>query len=153
MAVKAPHQLDATGMLRNGKVDWDDASAVVAELKEMTDGPVLVRIERASETAIRSAQANRYYRRALGLIAKETDNDPNELHDFYLEEFLKKKLFLTNRHTGEVVEREIAQRSKSLSPDDFGHYVDLVIKHAAEFFGVIVPPADPSLRRGSRNAA
>lgn len=150
---KRQREAVGVGMKRGGKVEWDDPRAFTQALSELPDGRCIVYVQLASEKAIRSVRANRYYRYALALISKETGNDTDDLHEFYLEEFLKQKLFLTNRHTGEVVERDVAKRSRRLDPEDFWEFVERVRQHAAQFFNVSVPDPDPNWRLRDRSAA
>jgi hypothetical protein len=140
------------GTLQDGRVTWESPHAFTRELKAMGDGQVMVRVDFATEKAVASLKAVRYYRHALGFLAKETENDKDELHKFYRGKFLTETAFVVNRQSGEVVEEHVTKSTMDLEPDEMWDYTEKVRQHAAEFFGVIIKPPDPEYARYQRSA-
>lgn len=143
-----------TGVKTGGKVVWDDPQGFTDALKMMPDGSVIVKVELASQKAIRSIKANRYYFGCvLDLMAKDTQQDKDDIHDAMCDRFLKRKVFMVNRHTGEAEEREVARRSSKLNADEFYAFVENVRLFAAEFLGLTIPDPDPEYWRRRSEAA
>lgn len=137
-----------TGVLKAGKVEWDDPRGFSDALKLMADGSVAVRVDHVTEKAIRSVKVNRYYWGVvLKLIATAAEgNTKDDIHDAMCDRFLKRKLLLVNKQTGEVTEHEVARRSSKLTPEEFTKFVDDVRLFGAEFFGLEIPDPDPFWR-------
>jgi hypothetical protein len=137
----------ASGTLDKGRMNWDSPHMVRRELEEMGDGRVVVHVDFATERAVASLKAIRYYRHALGLIAKETGNDKDDLHQFYRGMFLTETVMVANKQTGDVAERDYTKSTTEIDPDEMWKFTEKVREHAGGFFGVIVPPPDPEYAR------
>jgi len=143
-----------TGVLRKGRVDWDDAPGFTDQLKFLKDGAVVVRVTLATARAVRAVKLNRYYfGHVLRLIAESNGDDVDDLHAFMCARFLKRRVVVVNTHNGECEEVEIVDRSSTLSGDEFWEFVLKVRLFAAEFFGVETQDPDPTWRDREGEAA
>lgn len=96
--------------------DWNKAD--LNEWCKENDGKIL-RI--TYETPKRSGQQNRFYWLYLGVIAAETGDDENSLHEFFRRKFLPPKSIT-------VMEQEIRVPSSTtdLNKIEFGEYMDRI---------------------------
>ena len=126
------------GELRHGKLLVQSWQRFAAAFAVSRDGPVVIRVERV--TATRSQQANAYlWGVVYRLMAEETGHDPEEIHDDMCLRFLSKTLTWVNEQTGEVEERQVPGRSRSLDVTEFHEFVERVRLFAAEWLGLTIP--------------
>jgi len=143
-----------TGVLSKGKIAWDDQRGFTDQLQFMKDGSVVVRVTLATPKAIRAIKLNRYYfGHVLRLIAEYNGDEIDDLHDQMCARFLKRRVMVVNKRTGEMQELEIVGRSSKLDGDDFWEFVLKVRLFAAEFFGVETHDPDPEWRLHRTEAA
>jgi hypothetical protein len=136
-----------TGVLRQGRVAWDDAPGFTDQLKLMKDGSVVVRVELVTPKAIRPIKLNRYYfGHVLRLIADYNGDDVDDLHDQMCARFLTRRVLVVNKRTGEVDELNVVGRSSKLDGEEFWQFVLKVRLFAAEFFGVETDDPNPAWR-------
>lgn len=143
------------GVKTGGKIEWDDQAGFTRELRTMRDGLVVVTVAPAGPKAIRSIRANKYLWQVFNLIAKADGcgQSKEDVHDFMCDRFLKRKLFVVNKQTGETEEHEVARGTSRLSPDEFWDFVEEVRLFAAEWFGLTIPDPDPRWRQKHRTKA
>jgi hypothetical protein len=146
-ARRSAREAIGTGLLRAGKIEWDDQRGFSDDLKLMKDGSVVVRVTLATPNAIRAVKLNRYYfGHVLRLIADYNGDDVEDLHAQMCARFLKRRIQTVNRRTGEMEDLDIVGRSSKLDPDEFWEFVLKVRLLAAEFFGVETQDPDPAWR-------
>ncbi len=143
-----------TGIKRGGKVEWDDPRGFTDDLAFLKDGSVVVRVTLATPHAIRAVKLNRYYfGHVLRLIAEYNGDDIEDLHDQMCARFLKRRVQVVNKHTGEVEDLDVVGRSSKLDGDGFWEFVLKVRLFAAEFFGVETHDPDPAWREHRQESA
>lgn len=143
-----------TGVLHHGKVEWDDAPGFSDALKCLPDGGVVVRVTLATPRAVRAVKLNRYYfGHVLRLIADHNGDDVEDLHAFMCARFLRRRVYVVNKHTGDCEEVEVVDRSSTLDGEAFWEFVLQVRRFAAEFFGVETQDPDPAWRQQQEEAA
>lgn len=126
------------GELRHGKLLVRSWERFATAFRRNKDGPVVIRVERV--TATRSQQANAYlWGVVYRLMAEETGHEPEDIHDDMCLRFLTKRLTWVNEQTGEVEERDVPGRSRSLDVNEFYTFVEKVRLFAAEWLGLTIP--------------
>jgi hypothetical protein len=143
-----------TGTKHGGKVLWDDAPGFTDDLKFMKDGSVVVRVTLVTPKSIRTVKLNRYYwGHVIRLMAEYTGDDTEDLHDQMCARFLKRRIQVVNKHTGEVEDLEVVGRSSKLDSDDFWQFILKVRLFAGEFLGIETQDPDPAWRQRETEAA
>lgn len=138
------YQTGAT--IKDGKLVLDDSYAFKTAMWRMKDGArVTVSVE--AEKDRRSAAANRYYWGVvIKLIAEETGQDAQDIHDDLRDRFLRKTITYEDKRSGQVREREFARGSSGLTVNEFYEFVEQARLFAAEFFGMRIPEPDREYR-------
>lgn len=95
-----------------------------------------VRIQKPTDN--RTNQQNNYYWLYLGIIAAETGNIEEELHEFFKKQFLPRK-FAVIKGKGSDHEVEMIKSTTKLSKIEFGDYLDKICAMTD------VPLPDPEL--------
>lgn len=87
---------------------------------------------------VRTLPQNRYYWMYLGVIAKETGNEPEDLHTFFRQAFLPRRFIKIKgkRNTHEVQDYKSTTKLNKL---EFGEYLDKICAMTG------VPLPDPTL--------
>ena len=111
-----------TGKVNNGKLTLDDRLGLKQYLYDL-EGYVTLEIKLAEK--VRSPQQNAYYRVIVRLLAKELGYTDNEMH-----KVLKNKYEI--------------ESTKHLSIEEFGEYIDQIIRWAVTEMGIVLPdPKQP----------
>lgn len=134
----------ARGVLRgDGKIIHNSPKFFMRDLRKMEPGQVRTTVERIRGT--RSQNQNRYYWGSVlvdiieGLEAKNGHPiDRDELHTY-----LKWMLLPHKKIQVGDIEIEAVADTHTMTTDQFGEYLELVIAHAATEWGVEVKEADP----------
>jgi hypothetical protein len=106
-----------TGKVNNGKLTLDDKEMFRQYLFNF-DGYVSIEIKAAEK--VRSPQQNAYYRVIVRVLGKELGYTQDEMH-----KVLKDKYEL--------------ESTKGLSVQEFGEYIDQVIRWAVTEMGIVLP--------------
>jgi hypothetical protein len=127
----------ATGRVAGGKLDLDRARLKSA-LASMGDGPVVVTVAR--QKSKRSIQANAYYHGVVvKMIANETGQDPESVHEFLKREVNAQHVEMVNKATGEVYESWVGGSTSDLNVGDFYAFVERARAWAGQFLGLEIP--------------
>ena len=111
-----------TGKVNNGKLTLDDRLGFKQYLYNL-EGYVTLEIKLAKK--VRSPQANAYYRVIVRQLGKELGYTEHEMH-----EVLKQKYEI--------------ESTKHLSVEEFGEYIDHIIRWAVTEMGIVLPdPKQP----------
>jgi hypothetical protein len=130
----------APGSVTGGALEVNKAR-LRAALGAMSDGPVVVTIER--KKAKRSVQANAYYWAVVVKgITDATGQDGESIHEFLRRECNAMRVELTNRNGGEVYETWVGKSTSALNVNDFYDYVERCRAWAGTFLGLELP--DPT---------
>jgi hypothetical protein len=134
------------GEIKDGKLVLDDAYAFKTAMWRMKPGRVSIAVEQEKDR--RSVAANRYYWGiVVKLIAQETGQDPQDIHDDLRDRFLRKTVTYVDRRTGLIQERTFSRGSSGLTVSEFYEFVEHARLFAAEFFGMRIPDPDPEYRQ------
>src|SRR4051812_38837457 len=96
--------------IEDGKLVLDDSYAFKTAMWRMKEGRVTVSVEQEKDR--RSIAANRYYWGVvIKLIAEETGQHSQDIHDDLRDRFLRKTIVYTDKRTGLIKEREFARGS------------------------------------------
>jgi hypothetical protein len=128
----------------SGGIRVDNRPAFDRAMKTLVGTRVVVQIER--EQNARSWQQLKYHwGLVLKMIADETGQDTEAIHDDACERFLTTRhVVYLNRQTGEVEERDVHRRTTGLTAKEFAEFVDRVRQWAGEWLGIVIPDPDPS---------
>ena len=111
-----------TGKVNSGKLTLDDRLSFKQYLYNL-EGYVTLEIKLAKK--VRSPQANAYYRVIVRQLGKELGYTEHEMH-----EVLKQKYEI--------------ESTKHLSVEEFGEYIDHIIRWAVTEMGIVLPdPKQP----------
>jgi hypothetical protein len=137
--------------IKDGKLVLDDTYAFKTAMCRAKDGTRLtVTVEREKDR--RSVEANRYYWGVvIKLIAQETGQPAQDIHDDLRDRFLRKTITYTDAN-GLIREREFARGSSGLTVAEFYEFVEQARLFAAEFFGLRIPDPDPEYWRQREKA-
>jgi hypothetical protein len=106
-----------TGKVNNGKLTLDDRLGFKQYLYNL-EGYVTLEIKIAKK--VRSPQQNAYYRVIVRELSKELGYTEQEMH-----EVLKQKYDI--------------ESTKSLAVEEFGEYIDQIIRWAVTEMGIVLP--------------
>lgn len=106
-----------TGKVNNGKLTLDDKLTFKQYLYNL-EGYVSIEIKSAEK--VRSPQQNAYYRVIIRTLGKELGYTEHEMH-----EVLKEKYEI--------------ESTKHLSVQEFGEYIDQIIRWAVTEMGIVLP--------------
>lgn len=135
---------EISGEVTEGRLEISDRPAFSRAMRHFKSGPVVVRVRR--DTGTRTSQANRYYRLVLGLIADETGDDPDYLHDFFKHKFLEPEVVA-------VLGEEIEIYTSVKDPERFHSYVEDIRRFVLmPPLSIETPDPDPAMRGKSRKA-
>ena len=109
-----------TGKVKNGKLTMDDLDLFQNYLYELEG---YVSIELKKEKKIRSPQQNAYYRVIVRILGRDLGYTEHEMHNE-----LKSKFGI--------------ESTKNLTSQEFGEYIDHVIRWAVTEMGIVLP--DPT---------
>lgn len=127
----------APARVADGRLDLD-RDRLKAALATMGDGPVVVTVAR--QKSKRSIDANAYYHAVVvKLIAVETGQDPESVHEFLKRECNAQHVEIVNKGTGEVYETWIGASTAVLNVGDFYSYVERCRAWAGQFLGLVIP--------------
>jgi len=129
-----------------GRLKLDDRPAFERHIKTLAGKRVLLRIER--EQNPRSWQQLRYhFGVVLQMIAEETGQDKEAIHDDMCERFLTMRhVVYLNPSTGEVEEHDVHRRTTGLTAKEMAEFVDKVRLWAGKWLGLVIPDPDPAWR-------
>lgn len=133
--------IEATALVRNGRLELRNKREFQARLRRMKDGAVRVTVERIQAT--RSIQQSRWYWGVIvDLLSEHTGYTPDEIHDVLKAKFLPKKLAVTDSN-GEIKgEFVIGGTTTRLNKNEFGEFCESIRRWAAEELGVVIPDPD-----------
>jgi hypothetical protein len=135
----------ATGEMLDGKLRLDARELMLESLREWSDGPVRVTIEKV--TATRSQQANAYYWGAvIKAIATHNGSTPDEIHDVLKMMFLSKEIAFAKGNGEVVAEFVIGGSTRELTSSEFYDYVERIRAWAMENLELTIAPPDPNWR-------
>lgn len=136
MGVDGP--IFGAGIVRKGRLRIVRSDVFAAQLSELRDGPVELRVSRQRATRSTSANA-RYWVGIVAPIAEHTGYSPEEIHEILKAKFLPKRLAVQDGN-GEIRgEFVIGGTTTTLTPADFSEYCDRAERWAAEDLGVRFP--------------
>ena len=137
------------GYKEGNKIAFDDAFTFSTLLRERPDGRVLVRVGPPK----RSDEANAYYWLVLGLIEEHTGHSADDLHEYFKQRFIPKRLALSDDN-GEVKDDVVIGGSTAkMSRQDFYDYVEAVRHFALVELHIETPDPDPKLARRNQRSA
>ena len=90
----------------------------------------------------RSLKQNRYYWLILKMIAYETGNDKDDLHEIYGDKFLPKE----ERRLGDEVSY-LKVSTSSLDRKEMTYYIDAIRRHAQIVLNISTPDAEDKMIR------
>jgi hypothetical protein len=130
----------APGSVVDGRLQVNQAR-LRAALGVMRDGDVVLTIERKKPS--RTIQQNSYYHGVVvKLIADETGQDAESVHEFLKRECNAACVEMTHRTSGEVYEAWVGKSTAALNVNDFYDYVERCRAWAGTFLGLEIP--DPT---------
>lgn len=129
---------------QDGRLELADRTAFSRAMRHFAPGPVTVRIE--VDRGKRTGQQNRYYRLVLGLIADETGDDAEYLHEHFKRAFLAPKTVTVLGASIDI------WTTTEEDPEAFFEYVEKIRRFALMELKVVTPDPDPALRGKSRHA-
>ena len=135
------HRLTVSGRIEAGKLVIDRAR-LAAELAQMPDGPVEVRVGPVT----RSQQQSRFYWGVvLATLSEHTGYRPEELHELMKAKFNTRTVSEADE-AGDIVDvEEWSGSTTALSTPAFSRYVDAIRTWAATELGCVIPdPSGPS---------
>ncbi len=129
---------------KDGRLELADRAAFSRAMKHFKAGAVTVRVE--IDRGKRTTQQNRYYRLVLGLIADDTGDDAEYLHEHFKRAFIEPKTITV------LGESMTIWTTTEEDYDDFWKYVEKIRGFARETLNIVTPEPDPALRGKSRRA-
>jgi hypothetical protein len=116
------------------------ARVLAGKPAQLTLGPISKR---------RSDRQNAWYwGRVLEIIAKDTGNEADDLHEYFKSRFIPKRLAICDGNGVVIDDRVIGGSTTRLSTVDMAAYCDAIRQFAAEELGLVIPDPDPSWARG-----
>lgn len=133
--------LEATGCIRNGRLEIHNRKAFSASLRRLRDGEVLVSVRRTR--AARSQHQNRWYWGVIvELISEHTGYTPDEIHELLKAKFIPKRLTFTDGN-GEIQgEFVIGGSTARLDKVAFGEYCEAIRTWSEGTLGLVIPDPD-----------
>ncbi len=129
----------APGSVKGGVLDVNKGR-LKAALAAMSDGPVVITIERKRPS--RTIQQNAYYHGVVvTMIAKHTSQDPRSTHEALKRE-CNAQCVVFETPDGTVYETWVGQSTATLNVNDFSDYVERCRAWAGTFLGLEIP--DPT---------
>jgi hypothetical protein len=129
----------APGAVTGGTLDVNKAR-LKAALGAMSDGPVVLTIERKKAT--RTVNQNAYYHAVVvATIAKETEQDPESVHEALKRECNAQCVTMRTKD-GETYDMWVGKSTSGLNVNDFSDYVERCRAFAATFLGLEIPDPD-----------
>ncbi len=132
-------RLDLLLTRQGGKSSPADWARLVEALQTLSDGEYLVTIEPGSQKALRSLEQNRFQWHLFSLVAAETGQTREEIHDFACNKWLSYPLAVINPQTGELDERTVTKGTSRLSTAEHAKFLDDFIFWAQTWFGLELP--------------
>lgn len=132
------------GSIKDGKLTLANRKRFDQELKDFKDCQVEIIIKKKNR---RSNPQNRYY---WGVVVKEVqlrmielgnEVDPETVHEYLKDKFNKVDVYGPG---GEVID-SMGGTTTEMNKEDFGIYVDKIIRWAAEVLEITIPYANESL--------
>jgi len=125
--------------IMDGKLRFFDKERLKEWLKKLTGKPLTVTIKPKQKK--RTELQNNLYWLWLTIIAEETGQDKDDIHDFYKTKFLTRTIHIKGM---DLIKREakVIGSTATLNTRSFGEYLDKVQSHAAQFFGVTLPNSE-----------
>jgi hypothetical protein len=140
------HKLTYYGSVENGTLKLSERKRFDSDLKLFEGQRVEVTVEKKKKT--RSLEQNKYlwgvvYPCALHgfLEAGNEGISVDDVHNFFKERHLPKGKEIVIPKTGEVV--TVSKSTTMLSTTEMMHYVEMIAKDCAEFFGIVIPEPMP----------
>lgn len=130
---------------KDGRLELADRTAFSRAMRHFTRGPVSVRIEVARSK--HTDRQRRYYRLILALIADETGDDPEYLHEHFKRAFLPSKTISV--FGGDPIE---IWTTTEENREAYAEYVEKIRRFALNELQIVTPDPDPALRGKSRHA-
>lgn len=134
------------GTVSDGVLKLSNRKQFDADLRQFEGVRVELTVSKAKKT--RSLQQNKYlfgvvYPCALDgfLEAGNEGISIEDVHNFFKQRHLPKGKDITIPSTGEVV--TVSKSTTTLSTIEMMHYVEMIAKDCAEFFGIVVPEPLP----------
>lgn len=113
----------------NGQLVFDNP-ALWAKVKEKHSGHKIILSIKKEPKKTRTLQQNRYYRAILAIIADETGNDPDDLHEFFKFKLNRKYTTFGGEVGGSTTQLDTAQMTK---------YIDRVRQFALDELNISTP--------------
>lgn len=136
----------AMGEMVEGALRVEARERMLEALREWTNGPVTITIEKV--TATRSQQANAYYWGAVVKgIAAHNGSTPDEVHEALKMMFLSKEIAFVKGNGEVVAEFVIGGSTRELYGFQFYDYVERIRAWALDTLEVNILPPDPEWRR------
>lgn len=107
-----------------------------AQLSELPDGDAILTVERATRTAAQNAYL---WGVVYEMIAVETGNTPEAVHEYCKIHFNPQHFMRHDRQTGEIHDAVVGGSTASLPKDAFAEYVEKVRCWAAVSLGISIP--------------
>ena len=121
-------------------------------MRQFRTGDVVITVAR--KHAIRSVEANRYYRFALTLISEHTGHSVDELHEWAKAKFLPAQHLAICDGNGEIKdELTVGGTTTTLNSVEFYEFVEAIRQFAAQELDVDIPDPDPEWKEHGREAA
>jgi hypothetical protein len=135
------------GVVRSGRLHADDKAALERHLTTLEGQRVTITVD-----DVRSTEAHRYlFGPVYDPIAAYTGDTKQALHEFFKRRFLTRSIVrVVNHQTGEILEEDLVESSKLQTVRGFYEFTEQVKLLAAEFMGLTIPEADPSMRAPRR---
>jgi hypothetical protein len=132
--VSSNNGVTLTVPVAGGKLDLSPAQKeTVSRYLATRDGKAVV-LKLARPVNSRSTQQNRQYWVWLAIIASDTGNNPEDLHEHFKGQFLPRR-FVTLAGK----EMEVAKTTTSLSVEEFSRYLEQLAAFAATELGIQLP--------------
>lgn len=132
----------ALGRVEGGRLALDSRDYLTERIRAMSDGPVVVQVKRRK--ARRTEQANAYYWAVvINLIAKETEQDTDSIHEFLKREFNGRVVEIADKRSGEIREERVGLSTAALTVNEFYEYVERCRSWAGQFLGLVIPDPIP----------
>lgn len=115
----------------NGKEQSVDPTLILSQARAMQGKNVCIEIH--EKKSVRSNQQNRFYWAYLGIIAADTGNSPEDLHEYFKRKLLppQYKVILGN-------EVKLPASTTRLNKAEFSHYIMSI----EELTGILAPEKD-----------
>lgn len=113
-----------------------DRTSFERAMQHFPDGLVSVTVEVTTEKAFRSLQANRFMWAVFTAMANQAGVSKEDMHDLMCDRFLKHRVDIVDRESGEITEHDVTRGTSRLKPKEHAEFMDRVIQFAGEWLGL-----------------